>query len=363
MIYNFLYKCFIKPFFFFYQPENAHEKMKNNLRVLFSIPKMHSIVSKITTYSSDRLKQTINGIDFTNPIGLGAGFDKTGELYPYLQYMGFGFIEIGTITGEEQPGNPKPRIFRYPKEEALINRMGFNNPGSLKALSIIKDQHRLIPRGINAGKTKITEQNMASLDYYKTLATLSPFFNYAVINISSPNTPGLRNLQTKDSFIQLIEGIKNAGSKLSIPLYVKLAPDLNDSDILELLDCILDLKLNGVILTNTTIEKSVITKYPLEQIETGGISGKPVRARSTAIIRLAYKKLKGRIPIIGVGGIDSGESALEKIKAGANLIQIYTGYVYQGPMLPYQINQYIDNYLKKNKISSISEIIGSDSEI
>jgi dihydroorotate dehydrogenase len=362
MIYNFLYKCFIKPFFFLYQPENAHEKMKNNLRLAFSIPKMSSILSKITTYHSDRLKQTINNIEFANPVGLGAGFDKTGELYPYLQYMGFGFIEIGTITGEEQPGNPKPRIFRYPKDEALINRMGFNNPGSLKTLSTIKDQKRIIPRGINAGKTKIVEQSMAPSDYYKTLSTLCPFFDYAVINISSPNTPGLRDLQTKDNFIQLVKGIQEAGlHNQSIPIYVKLAPDLNDSDILELLDCVLELKLSGVILTNTTIDKSVIKKYPLDQLETGGISGKPVKERSTAIIRLAYRKLQGRIPIIGVGGIDSGESALEKIRAGANLVQIYTGYVYQGPMLPYIINQYIDNYLRKNKISSIAEIIGEES--
>lgn len=353
------YETFLKPVFFKLNPENAHEFSKNLLQLADSIPFFFQNLEKISSFQSERLKTKISGIEFPNPLGMAAGFDKTGELFPFLQRLGFGFVEVGTITQFGQEGNPKPRIFRYEKESALINRLGFNNPGADTAFETLFKQTKKIPRGINVGKTKLTPIEKAVEDYSYSLKKLSPISDYAVINISSPNTPGLRGFQEKDSFVSLIEGVKNSlGGVFPVPTFIKLAPDLEDSAIEELLEIILSLKLDGVVLTNTTINPNLIKEY--KQIEQGGISGKPVKQRSLEIIKLAYKKLQNRIPIIGVGGIDSYESALEKILAGANLIQIYTGYIYKGPFLPSIILEGLDQYLEKNKIKSISDIVGAE---
>lgn len=352
------YETFLKPVFFKLSPENAHEFSKNLLILAEQIPFFFQNLEKITSYESSRLKTNISGIDFPNPLGMAAGFDKTGELFPFLQRLGFGFVEVGTITKHEQDGNPKPRIFRYEKEEALVNRLGFNNPGSEKAYITLSSQTKKIPRGINVGKTKLTPIENTVEDYVYSLKKLSPISDYAVINISSPNTPGLRGFQEKESFISLIEGIKKElGGKFQIPTFIKLAPDLEDYAIEELLEIILSLKLDGVVLTNTTINPNSIMNY--KQIEQGGISGKPVKKRSLEIIRLAFKKLQNRIPIIGVGGIDSFESALEKILAGSNLIQVYTGYIYKGPFLPSLILEGLDNFLIKQNVQNIQEIVGA----
>ncbi|HMV41301.1 MAG TPA: quinone-dependent dihydroorotate dehydrogenase [Leptospiraceae bacterium] len=356
-----IYETTLKQLFFRLNPENAHELSKSLLMLANSLPFVFPIIEKLTTYESKRLQVEIAGIQFNNPLGMAAGFDKTGELYPFLAKLGFGHVEIGTITGEEQPGNPKPRIFRYEKQSALVNRMGFNNPGSEKAFETISKQTKKIPRGINVGKTKLVAIENAVQDYVKSFKKLSSLGDYGVINISSPNTPGLRSFQEKDSFISLIKGIKEGlGGEFLIPTFIKLAPDLDDKSIEELLDVILDFRLAGVILTNTTIDKTTLSKY--SKVEEGGISGLPVQKRSTEVIRLAYKKLKGRLPIIGVGGIDSGEAALEKIQAGANLFQIYTGYIYKGPLLPYSILEYLDRFMIRQGVSKISELVGTSSK-
>lgn len=337
-------------------PENAHALSHLFLKLSNGIPGSLKIFEKMSTYKSKRLETVVSGIHFPNPLGLAAGFDKTGELYPYLSRLGFGHIEVGTITGEEQPGNPKPRVFRLEKEESLINRMGFNNPGSEKAFKILSSQKKLTIRGINAGKTKLVPPEEAVNDYCKTLRILSPLSDYAVINISSPNTPGLRGFQEKDSFLSLISGIKDGlGGNFPIPMFVKLAPDLEHTALYEILDLVLETNLSGVILTNTTIDPSVLP-YPVP--EAGGISGKVLQCKSLEFIRLAYKRLKGKVPIIGVGGIFDGKSALEKILAGANLIQIYTGYIYRGPFLPYEILSYLDNFMDKNNVGNIEELVG-----
>ncbi|MCB1158052.1 MAG: quinone-dependent dihydroorotate dehydrogenase [Leptospiraceae bacterium] len=357
-----LYKKLIKPFFFRKDPETAHYSMLKSLKTLSGVPFFIKLLSKSCTYKSERLHTELKGLHFSNPLGLAAGFDKTGELYPYLSRLGFGFIEVGTITGEKQDGNPLPRIFRYEEEFALINRMGFNNPGSEEAFHILNTQKKVIPRGINAGKTKVVALENALEDYLKTFKRLIPLSDYAVINISSPNTPGLRNLQEKDSFYKLIQGIqKGLSESFQIPIFVKFAPDLNDKDIEELLEIVQSLNLGGVILTNTTINEKVLHTNRL--IESGGISGKPLRQRSNETIRLAYKKLQGKTPIIGVGGIFSGEDALEKIQLGANLIQIYTGYVYEGPFLPYKILSYLDSFMMKQGVRSIEELVGTASNL
>ncbi|NBU99551.1 MAG: quinone-dependent dihydroorotate dehydrogenase, partial [Spirochaetia bacterium] len=351
---DWIYELTLKPLFFRLNPESAHNLSVKLLSIFNSLPGIFKVIDKLTSYNSPRLQTEVAGIKFLNPLGMAAGFDKTGELYPFLGQLGFGHVEVGTITGEAQPGNPKPRIFRYEKEEALINRMGFNNPGAEYAFETISKQKKTIIRGINAGKTKLVSPENAIADYVKTFKILTPLADYGVINISSPNTPGLRGFQEKESFITLINGIKEGlGGNFPLPMFVKLAPDLEFFALEELLDIILDIKLDGVILTNTTINPSVLPNY--SNLETGGISGKVLREKSTQFIRKAYNKLQKRIPIIGVGGIYDGESALEKIKAGANLIQIYTAYIYKGPFLPYKILEYLDQKMILEGIKSIDE--------
>lgn len=357
------YSAFLKPFFLSLDPETAHELAKNLLGASQKIPGVLSVIDAMTSYRSDRLKTKVAGIEFENPLGMGAGFDKTGELYPFLSRMGFGHIEVGTITGQEQPGNPKPRVFRYPENQALINRMGFNNPGADLAEKILSSQKKGKIRGINAGKTKIVPEEKAIEDYVYTLKKLSPYADYAVINISSPNTPGLRNFQKQGNFVSLIQGIRNGlGKNFKIPMFVKFAPDMEHKDLEALLETSINLKIDGVILTNTTIDKSSLKRYPNVEKE-GGLSGAPLRDRSTEFVRVAYRILKGRIPIIGVGGIDSGKAALEKILAGADLIQIYTGYIYQGPFLPLRILEFLDRFLKKQDLKSVSELVGKEKDI
>ena len=352
-----LYKLFIRPLLFRFYPETSHKISFRLLQLANLIPFLFYFLEKIFTFKSKRLEQVVAGIHFNNPVGLAAGFDKTGELYPLFSRLGFGFIETGTITGEEQPGNPKPRVFRFPKHKAILNRMGFNNSGAEETYRIIEKQEPVIPRGINAGKTKTVKLEDSIADYLKTFLRLAPFANYFVVNISSPNTPGLRDLQNKENFIWLLDGIQKGISHLAIPLFVKFAPDLAETDLLDLLQICLDKKVSGVILTNTTLDKSgVSAAIGME----GGLSGKPLANKSTEMIRIAYKFLQGRIPVIGAGGIDSGETALEKIKAGASLIQIYTGYIYEGPSLPLKISKHIDNYMNQNGIKQLSELVGTD---
>ncbi|EMO22319.1 dihydroorotate dehydrogenase (fumarate) [Leptospira santarosai str. HAI134] len=357
------YSTFLKPLFLSLDPEKAHELAKNLLNIGEQAPGILTLVESMTSYRSDRLKTKVAGMEFENPLGMGAGFDKTGELYPFLSRMGFSHIEVGTITGQSQPGNPQPRVFRYPEDQALINRMGFNNPGADSAEKIIAPQKKRKIRGINAGKTKIVSEENAVEDYVYTLKKLSPYADYAVINISSPNTPGLRNFQKQENFASLIQGIKNGlGKDFKIPLFVKFAPDMETKDLEALLESSLSLKVDGVILTNTTIDKSSLKAYPNVEKE-GGLSGTPLKSRSTEFVRVAYQILKRRIPIIGVGGIDSEKAALEKILAGADLIQIYTGYIYQGPFLPLRILEFLDRFLKKQDLKTVSDLVGKEKEI
>lgn len=358
-----VYSTFLKPFFLSLDPETAHDFAKSLLGLSRKIPGSASLIEAATCYRSDRLKTKVAGIEFENPLGMGAGFDKTGELYPFLSRMGFGHVEVGTITGQGQPGNPKPRVFRYPEDQALINRMGFNNPGADLAEKILLSQKKAGIRGINAGKTKLVSEENAVEDYVYTLKKLSPYADYAVINISSPNTPGLRNFQKQENFVSLIEGIRSGlGKGFKIPLFVKFAPDMELKELEALLETGLNLRLDGVVLTNTTIDKSLLKRYPNVEKE-GGLSGRPLKNRSTEMIRIAYKKLRGKIPIIGVGGIDSGEAALEKILAGADLVQIYTAYIYQGPFLPVRILEFLDRFLKKGGYRSVADLVGKENEL
>lgn len=358
MEHDVIYQSLIKPILFQLDPESAHHFAASLLNLSRRIPFFYSSLQTILEYRSPRLRQSIWGLEFGNPVGVAAGFDKTGELYPSLIHMGFGFVEIGTVTAKQQPGNEAPRLFRYPNQMALINRMGFNNPGADKVEVTLQKQKKTGIRGVNAGKSKVTPMEEAIQDYNYTLKKLTPYADYAVINVSSPNTPGLRNLQNKNALIGLIDGIqKEFGPKFPIPLFFKFAPDLTLQELKENLEVCLHYRIDGVILTNTTLNKESLGPGPHPE---GGLSGNPLFERALEFVTEAYKIVGGKIPIVGVGGIDSGEKALKMMLAGASLLQIYTSYIFQGPFLPSEICSYLDKYLRSNKFKHISEIIGLD---
>ena len=355
-----LYKTILRPLLFSIDPEAAHGLASGLSATATKFPFAKRVFRSFLKYDSARLRSTVAGIDFPNPVGLAAGFDKTGKLYPFLSNAGFGYVECGTFTALKQPGNSRPRIFRFPEHEALVNRMGFNNPGAEDAQKNISGQMHTIPRGINLGKSKLTPLEEATEDYVKSLSLLMNHADYITINVSSPNTPNLRMLQEKNVIHALLSTLQkkirlNKNKDSTVPLFVKLAPDLSLQEFNEILDVLVDIDLDGVILTNTTLNKSILgSKSGIE----GGLSGRPLNQKSTEMIRHAFLHTKGKLPIIGVGGIFSGEDIIEKIRAGASLVQIYTGYIYEGPGFPSALCRYLDHYLDKNN-TSLSRLVGS----
>ena len=288
---------------------------------------------------------------------MAAGFDKDGSLYPFLSLLGFGHVESGTFTALKQPGNPRPRVFRFPGHSALVNRMGFNNPGAEEAVEILKAQPRTIPRGINIGKSKATELSAAGIDYLRSLTLLEDFADYIAVNVSSPNTPGLRSLQATDALSALLEPLlrKLNGRR---PLFVKLAPDMPVEDFERTIAALVALPVSGLILTNTTLDR---TLSPEAAAIEGGLSGAPLRDRSTECIRRAYSITSNKIPIIGVGGIMNAADALEKIRAGAALVQIYTGFIYEGPGLVHAINSGLAQELSRQGCA-LTDLVGTGAE-
>ncbi|MES2309377.1 MAG: quinone-dependent dihydroorotate dehydrogenase [Verrucomicrobiota bacterium] len=320
------YQKLVKPILFRFDPESVHHAAMDFLQNPF----FASLASLGCSYQNPQLKKNLWGIDFPNPVGLAAGFDKNALALPVWEKFGFGFVEIGTVTAHGQEGNPRPRIFRIPEAEAVINRMGFPNEGAIaisERLEVYKHagQWPRIPVGINLGKSKITSLEEAPLDYLESFKRLRDFADYIAINVSSPNTPGLRSLQTKESLLRIVEPIQEANSK-QLPILIKIAPDLTWDEIEAVLEAIETLKCQGIIATNTTLDKSSVALK-----EEGGLSGRPVKNRSTEIVRWISKKTENKLPIIGVGGIQFAEDAREKLEVGASLVQIYTGFIYQGP--------------------------------
>jgi len=303
---------------------------------------------------SSKLNRTVFGIDFPNPIGLAAGFDKDAKLYEELSTLGFGYIEVGTVTPKPQSGNPKPRMFRLTADEALMNRMGFNNEGVEAMILRLRKRNRKIIIGGNIGKNKDTPNEQAINDYEICFRSLFQYVDYFVVNVSSPNTAGLRDLQEKGPLLKILNRLQEINSELSIseiknsqrklkPLLLKISPDLSISALDEVIKVCLETKLDGIIATNTTISRENL-KSPHEKIQlfgSGGLSGTPLTKTSTEIIRYISEKVKGQLLIIGVGGIHHPDDALEKLKAGASLIQLYTGFIYEGPTLVKQINKRI----------------------
>ncbi len=322
-------------------PEKAHHFTTSIFMFLSSIPGVSAIFRSVFTIQSPKLERTVFGIRFSNPVGLAAGFDKQADLYNAFSNLGFGFIEVGTITPKAQDGNPKPRMFRLVEDEALINRMGFNNQGLEKAIANLKKRNTDIVIGGNIGKNKITPNEKATDDYIACFEALFPYVDYFVVNVSSPNTPNLRELQDKEPLTLLLNTLQECNNKKPSPkpILLKIAPDLSESQLDEIIDIVKDSNIAGVVASNTTIDRKGLKS--VHQNETGGLSGKPLTQKSTEIIRYLHTKSNGAFPIIGVGGIMNERDAIEKLEAGASLIQLYTGFIYGGPSLVKKINKAI----------------------
>jgi dihydroorotate dehydrogenase len=335
----------IRFFFFFFSPERAHYLAADFLHFSLKIPGLKKLLHHLFVVNNVNLETKVFDVTFKNPVGLAAGFDKNASFYNDFSHLGFGFIEIGTVTPIAQDGNPKPRLFRLKSDDAIINRMGFNNGGVEEVLKNLKKRNTDIVIGGNIGKNKVTSNEDAVLDYIICFNSLYPYVDYFVVNVSSPNTPNLRELQEKEPLTKLLLSLQqeNASKEKPKPILLKIAPDLTNQQLDDVIEVVETCKLSGIVATNTTINRSGLstTNDKLQKIGAGGLSGKPLNSRSTEVINYIHTKSEGRFPIIGVGGIHSAEDALEKLDAGASLVQLYTGFIYEGPSLVKKINQAI----------------------
>lgn len=335
-----MYKLFIRPILFWFDPEEVHYFTFSWIRILNRIPGFSWLCKSLYTVDDQRLEREVFGLKFKNPVGLAAGFDKDAKLYEELSNFGFGFIEIGTVTPKAQEGNPKKRLFRLREDSAIINRMGFNNGGVVAAVERLKKNNGVLIGG-NIGKNKATPNEEATSDYEICFDALYDVVDYFVVNVSSPNTPNLRALQDKEPLTQLLQTLqdKNETKPKVKPILLKIAPDLTNEQLVDIIDIVATTKIAGVIATNTTISRDGLQSP--NQNEVGGLSGKPLAKRATEVIRFLSEKSNKAFPIIGVGGIHSAEDAMEKLEAGASLIQLYTGFIYEGPALVKAINKKI----------------------
>lgn len=339
------YRLFLKPFLFALPPEKAHGLTLFLFKAICRIPGIPFLLYKLFNLRHPRLQRHVMGLEFSNPVGLAAGFDKDGTSFREMATLGFGFVELGTVTPQPQPGNPLPRMFRLPADKALINRMGFNNQGAkalAQRLSRIARPKGLILGG-NIGKNKSTPNDQATADYLACFNTLFPWVDYFVVNVSSPNTPDLRELQDKAPLAALLHALQEHNSRFPSPkpILLKIAPDLNNSQLDDILQIVRQTNINGIVATNTTIERNGL-HTPIErlrEIGAGGLSGAPLHQKSTEIIRYLRSHGPQGMTIIGAGGISSPKEAKEKLAAGADLVQIYTGLIYTGPGLPKSINK------------------------
>ena len=338
-----MYKHLIRPILFSFHPETAHRLTFKAIKILQNIPFVGPVSRRI--FQVKGLERDIFGLHFKNPVGLAAGLDKDATLFNELGNYGFGFIEVGTLTPKAQPGNPAPRLFRLKKDQGLINRMGFNNKGIDMARRRLSKRRTDALIGGNIGKNKITPNAEAVNDYLMDFRALYPYVDYFAVNVSSPNTPGLRQLQEKEPLMELLSALEkeNSGKPARKPILLKIAPDLTDHQLDDIIEIVKKTGIDGVIATNTTLSREglSIDKETIEQIGAGGLSGLPLKDRSTEVIRYLHEKSKGAFPIVGVGGIHGPEDALEKLRAGASLVQVYTGFIYEGPYLVKRINQAI----------------------
>ncbi|MTJ51429.1 quinone-dependent dihydroorotate dehydrogenase [Anabaena sp. UHCC 0253] len=373
-----IYKAVVSHFLFTLvktEPEWVHKQTIGSLNWLVkssyypSTNWLNNLLQQYLCLNDPRLEQVILGLKFPNPLGLAAGFDKDGIAASIWHNFGFGFAELGTVTYHPQPGNPPPRLFRLPLDQAALNRMGFNNSGAIAMAAKLTDGKKHltnplpIPIGINLGKSKITPLELAAQDYLESFRLLKDLGNYFVVNVSSPNTPGLRSLQDAAMLSQILAGLQQENTAQK-PIFVKIAPDLEWEAISDIIAIAQTYQIAGLIATNTTISREGLQTQIIEQTgkspqeEAGGISGKPVRDRSTEVIRFIYQQTQGQMPIIGVGGIFTADDAWEKITAGACLIQTYTGWIYEGPLMVRRILSGLLTKLEENGLTSINQAIG-----
>ncbi len=331
-----MYKALIRPILFSFSPEWIHHFTFRMVRAMHKVPGKRWVLRKMYDSDNHRHEKEVMGLKFKNPVGLAAGFDKDGKAFEELASFGFGFIEVGTVTPLPQAGNPKPRLFRLPQDKGLINRMGFNNEG-VEALvdRLRRRSSQDLVVGGNIGKNKVTPNERASDDYHVCFDALFPYVDYFVVNVSSPNTPNLRDLQEKEPLTNLLQSLQDSNNQRDRPkpILLKIAPDLTDGQIEDIIDIVKETGIAGVIATNTTISRAGLSTSSgeVKSIGAGGLSGKPVGARSTAVIAKLRKGMGEDKCIIGVGGIFTAENAKEKLKAGADLVQVYTGFIYEGP--------------------------------
>ena len=341
-----MYKLLLRPLLFLFDPEAVHHFSFFAIRTLHRLG-LGGLLRSMYRLDDPRLEREVFGLKFPNPVGLAAGFDKDARLFDELADFGFGFVEIGTLTPKAQAGNPKKRLFRLRADKAIINRMGFNNRGVFEAAERLAGTRRVLIGG-NIGKNKATPNREAVKDYMICFETLFPHVDYFVVNVSSPNTPGLRELQEKKPLTELLRIMKRENTKCALvnatrekPILLKIAPDLTDAQLRDIIEIVGETGIDGVIATNTTIARDDLKSDMYLQEEQGGLSGRPLRKRSTEVIRFLVEEGKGAFPVIGVGGIHSAGDALEKLDAGASLVQLWTGFVYEGPELVKKINQHL----------------------
>lgn len=353
----------LRPFLFAIDSEHSHHLAINALKVL------QATTPSLSPPRDARLSQQLWGLHFPNPVGLAAGYDKNAAVPLAWPTLGFGFAELGTITAKAQPGNPPPRIFRLEQDAALINRMGFNNDGATaiaRRLTWLLPSHQshTIPLGFNIGKSKVTSLEEAADDYVESLEQLFPFADYLVVNVSSPNTPDLRKLQEPDRLGRLLDTLQVRSQHLATqanqpqkPLLVKIAPDLTDHEVMEVARVALAVGVSGLIAANTTLARSGLRSTIEEE---GGLSGKPLATRAMKVLRILFRTVEGKLPIIGVGGIFSAEDAYARIRAGASLVQLYTGLIYEGPLLPRRVVHGLSRLLRRDGLPHLREAVGKD---
>jgi dihydroorotate dehydrogenase len=344
----------LKPVLFRLPTETAHEGVSTLLQTVQSTP-IERAIDRRYGVSDDRLRTDVFGLEFPTPVGVAAGFDKNATMPRSLAALGFGHVEVGAVTAEPQPGNARPRLFRLPEDRALVNRMGFNNEGAdAIGRRLAETDLPDVPVGVNVGKSKVTPLSEAPEDYAYTYDRVAESGDYFVVNVSSPNTPGLRELQGRDHLERILTRLKKAGAA---PLLVKLSPDLTESAVEELLAVVDEMDLDGVVATNTTTERPESLENP-NRAESGGLSGDPIEERATEMVRFVARRTD--VPVVGVGGIASAEEAYHKVRAGASIVQLYTGLVYEGPSIAREINEGLLSLLERDGFDSIEEAVGAD---
>ena len=364
-----LYRYLVRPILFRLDPETAHYTAMGSLTWACKVPGVLRAVSWLSTVRHPKLKSEVFGLSFDNPIGLAAGFDKDARWMRELSALGFGFLEVGTLTAHPQPGNARPRLFRVPKDQGLINRMGFNNEGSEAAAKRLARYRGELTLGVNLGRSKITPNELADDDYLLSFRRVFDHADYITVNVSSPNTPGLRQLQDKEPLTRLLLALQSENLKIASqrnkapkPILLKIAPDLEESQLDDIAELVMSTKIAGLIATNTTIGRSGLKTSAdrIAAIGNGGLSGRPLTDLSRRVVAGLYRRTQGQVPIVGVGGIFSAEDAWRMIGAGASLVQVYSGFIYSGPRMAAQLAHGLLKQLDAAGLDHISKAVGRD---